>query len=139
MVGDTHAVPIGPTEFDLWIPGPPLPVLQADTMTKWARITYRRAWHTKVRWALRAAGRKPGEPLFEEIAIEYTRASTGKKPDYVNLVYSAKALIDALIEKDRFGLIKDDADSFVPIQSFHYERVRLEKKVGVRLRIWRIQ
>jgi len=73
-------------EATLWIPVA-LPVLQADVMQRHVRAKYRKQWHELVRWALLdQAGPRP--LMIDEMGIECTRRAPGRRPDYVNLVYS---------------------------------------------------
>ena len=118
-------------EYDLWIPE--LPRSQADVMQRFERAKSRKRWHRLVHAALLEAGWRPGMPLLPEVAIQFTRCSSGKKPDYQGLVYSFKSPTDGLVGR----VIKDDSDEFIPIQTYHYEHVKRADQ-GIRMRIMQI-
>ena len=122
---------LAPSEYTLTFPT--LPELQADKMHRLMRAKYRKRWHLAVYDELRAAGWRYDHTRWNELGFEYTRASSGKRPDYINLVYSAKAMIDGLIGL----LIEDDNDEIIPIQQFKYEKCKRIDQ-GVTLRLWRI-
>ena len=71
-----------------------LPSLQADVMTRWQRVAYRKKWAGNVMAMVCDAEATPPEPL-KRVRLECYRF-TNHKCDWDNLVYSFKVLIDAL-------------------------------------------
>jgi hypothetical protein len=134
-------------ELDLWFP-PPLPELQADVQQRWARSKYRKAWHARVKAAVFTArpmsfptyGTRselydalnyPLLPPGSEIALDYTRFSSGRRPDYINVCHSAKAIVDGLIGI----LIEDDNDDVIPLQTYrHLKCKRADQGVSLKIR-----
>lgn len=143
---------VGPTEYRLWFPNvsrqriPPkrsgkpqpawylgLPHLQDGVMQRWERTAYRQHWRQRALDCLLEAGWRPDHAVWQEAGIEYVRRSSAAC-DYVNLVSSAKAPIDALIDR----VIEDDDDAHLPVQQFRREKTaRID--AGCLLRVWRIR
>lgn len=106
---------------------PELPRLQADVMQKWARMAYRKKWHDLIHYALLEAGGPPKQPL-DHAAITGVRYCCGIQPDWINVVYSFKPLVDGLIKA---GMIVDDNPSVLLEE--HYSAVRVPHRVDQRV------
>jgi Holliday junction resolvase RusA-like endonuclease len=114
-------------EADFWIPE--LPTLQADQMMLAVRSRYRKRWRKLIGELVVYERQKPDAPLVEATLI-CTRYSK-KAPDYGNLVYSFKPLVDGLVEH---GVLKDDSMDVLKIEIYHWEKRGEGEGVEIKVR-----
>jgi len=96
-----------------------LPVLQADVMQRWTRKRYREVWAARTQLAIMCQTKAPAEPL-KSAEITAIRFCTGTPPDWPNVVYSFKPIIDSLVG----WIIEDDNPSVLLSEKYYSVRVR---------------
>ena len=134
-----------PREYSLWFAdyGPKqgrrypwegrLPETQGGVKQRFERAAYRLHWHERVRCELLLAGWRPSYEQWNELALDYTRCASGKRPDYANVVWSAKAILDGLQGR----LIAEDDDAHIPLQTYRHAACKRADQ-GVRLKLLRL-
>ena len=82
----------------------------AHTRRHWA-VAHKEArnWRDWIWWALRGAGLKTSQMPLQNVSVVLTRHSQ-KEPDFDNMVYSWKPVVDALVSND---IIEDDAPKYL--------------------------
>jgi len=102
----------------LEVPG--LPRLQGDVVHWRIRQKERKGWHRTVGWAVKACGVPPPSVTLRRARVIVTRYSAANQsPDYDNLAYGAKPLIDGLIGL----LIVDDKPEHAHVD-YHWEKCK---------------
>lgn len=96
-----------------------LPRLQADTLSKWVRAKERKYWHKFVAQHVMASGGRPKVPL-EKAVIRCVRHST-IQPDYANLVYSFKPVVDGLV---KCAVLRDDKPSVLVDEAYEWSKAK---------------
>ena len=94
-----------------------LPRLQADTLSKWARAKERKDWHKAVAQHVVISGGRPKSPL-EKAVLRCVRHSA-HQPDYANLVYSFKPVVDGLVKCD---VLRDDKPSVLVDEAYEWSK-----------------